>query len=74
MKSVNICPYPGTCEFDDFARIGEHFCSRVTCPYALSVRALLEERIRYLSALPELSQRETDEISRYRGMLEEAAC
>ena len=74
MKSVNICPYLGTCEFDDFARIGEHFCSRVTCPYALSVRALIEERIRYLSTLPELSQRETDEIRRYRRMLEKAAC
>lgn len=70
MKSVNICPYPGTCEFDDFARIGEHFCSRVTCPYALSVRALLEERIRYLSALPCVSQREMDVIRRYRGLLE----
>ena len=74
MKAVNICPYPGTCEFDDFSRIGEHFCARATCPYALSVRSLLEERIRYLSALPELSQRETDEIRRYRGMLEKAAC
>lgn len=73
MKPVNICPYPGTCEFDDFARIGEHFCARATCPYALSVRALLEERIRYLSALPELSQREIDDITRYRRMLEEAA-
>lgn len=70
MDNVNICPYPGTCEFDDFARIGEHFCARVTCPYALSVRALIEERIRYLSALPELSQRETDAITRYRGLLE----
>ena len=74
MKSVNVCPYPGTCEFDDFARIGEHFCSRVTCPYALSVRALLEERIRYLSALPCASQHEMDAITRYRRMLEEAAC
>ena len=74
MKAVNICPYPGTCEFDDFARIGEHFCARATCPYALSVRALLEERIRYLSALTELSQREMDAIKRYRGMLEKAAC
>lgn len=70
MKSVNICPYPGTCEFDDFARIGEHFCSRVTCPYALSVRALIEERIRYLSALPCVSHREIDAIRRYRGLLE----
>lgn len=70
MKSVNICPYPGTCEFDDFARIGEHFCARATCPYALSVRDLLEERIRYLSAIPCVSQREIDAIRRYRGLLE----
>ena len=70
MDNVNICPYPGTCEFDDFARIGEHFCSRVPCPYALSVRALLEERIRYLFALPCVSQREIDAIRRYRGLLE----
>ncbi|MBP3311998.1 MAG: hypothetical protein J6L72_07170 [Butyricicoccus sp.] len=74
MKSVNICPYPGTCEFDDFSRIGEHFCARATCPYALSVRALLEERIRYLSAIPCMSQREIRLIAYYRRMLEEAAC
>lgn len=70
MKAVNICPYPGTCEYDDFARIGTHFCARAACPYALSVRALLEARIRYLSSLPCVSQREIDDLTRYRGMVE----
>lgn len=48
MKSTIPCPYPGTCEFDDFRRSGNHFCMRVTCPYALTVRALLEGRKSYL--------------------------
>lgn len=51
MKSTILCPDPGTCEFDDFRRTGNHFCMRIKCPYSLSVRALLEGRVAYLKSL-----------------------
>ena len=46
MQTTIPCPYPGTCEFDDFRRSGNHLCLRVACPYALHLGALLREHAR----------------------------
>lgn len=51
METKNPCPYPGTCEFDDFRRSGNHLCMRVVCPYALHLGALIREHKRYAESL-----------------------
>lgn len=51
MKSTIPCPYPGTCEFDDYRRSGNHLCMRVSCPYSLSARALMSWREKYLDEI-----------------------
>lgn len=48
MKAFNTCPYPGSCEWDDFRRSGSHICMRVTCPYALAVHILMVWWEKYL--------------------------
>lgn len=70
MKSTNICPYPGECEFDDFKRTEHHFCSRVICPYAASVRGFLEDKVSFLASIENPTQREIDDLVRYRRLLE----
>lgn len=51
METANPCPYPGTCEFDDFRRSGNHLCMRVVCPYSLHLGALLRKHKRYAESL-----------------------
>ena len=51
METANPCPYPGTCEFDDFRRSGNHLCMRVVCPYSLHLGALLRAHKRYAESL-----------------------
>ena len=51
METTNTCPYPGTCEFDDFRRSGNHLCMRVVCPYSLHPDALLRAHERYVESL-----------------------
>lgn len=48
-----VCPYPGTCEYDDFKRLGGHYCARGKCPYELQIRKMLLAEIRRLEALEE---------------------
>ena len=51
METKNPCPYPGTCEFDDFRRSGNHLCMRVVCPYSLHPDVLLRAHERYVESL-----------------------
>lgn len=51
MKSTIPCPYPGTCEFDDYRRSGNHPCMHVSCPYSLCLCALVLEYKRYAESL-----------------------
>ena len=44
-----FCPYPTTCEWDDFHKAGRHLCLRVKCPYQLTAKAMLEQEIRFLA-------------------------
>lgn len=52
MKATIPCPFPGTCEFDDFRRSGNHLCLRVVCPYTLCPDALRRAQAEYLESLP----------------------
>lgn len=46
-----FCPYPTTCEWDDFHKAGRHLCLRVKCPYQLTAKAMLEQEIRFLAQI-----------------------
>ena len=46
-----FCPYPTTCEWDDFHKAGRHLCLRVRCPYQLTAKAMLEQEIRFLAQI-----------------------
>ena len=46
-----FCPYPTTCEWDDFHKVGRHLCLRVKCPYQLTAKAMLEQEIRFLAQI-----------------------
>ncbi len=65
-----LCPYPTTCEYDDYAHSGNHICMHVSCPYSLSVRRYIEGRVISLSSRESLTQRELDELVLYRRALE----
>ena len=49
---ADLCPYPVTCEYDDFRRTGVHFCARVKCPYRIHARKILAGQSKELASLP----------------------
>lgn len=61
-----FCPYPGSCEYDDYKRLGVHYCARVECPYELQAKKLLLVEIHRLEALEKLTLRELHWLQRLR--------
>ena len=46
-----FCPYPTTCELDDYHKAGIHLCLRVKCPYHFTAKAMLDHKIKSLEAI-----------------------
>lgn len=57
-----MCPYPTTCEFDDYRRTGEHVCARVSCPYHIHARRMIAQKIKRLEGLDERTLRQEDKL------------
>lgn len=45
-----LCPYPTTCEHDDYRRTGEHVCQLAHCPYRIHARRIVAGQIKQLAA------------------------
>lgn len=42
-----FCPYPTTCEYDDYWKTGVHYCAAGRCQYIMTAKVMLEwERAR----------------------------
>lgn len=62
-----LCPYPTTCEYDDYQRTGAHYCSRAKCPYRIHTRRILAGQIRRLASLRDRTEKQEECLSRLKG-------
>lgn len=66
-----FCPYPTTCEWDDFHKAGRHLCLRVKCPYQLTAKAVLEHEIGLLEQIRHRTERQEQVLERLYSQLRE---
>ena len=61
-----FCPYPTTCEYDDFRRTGTHYCGAGQCQYSLTAKAMLENEIQFLERVRGKTEGQKETIRRLR--------
>ena len=71
MVTPMYCPYPTTCEWDDYHKAGIHLCLRIKCPYHLTAKAMLEHKIRLLAQIKHRTERQEQVLERLREMYRE---
>lgn len=64
-----FCPYPTTCEWDDFHKAGRHLCLRVKCPYQLTAKVMLERERARLAREKHLTERQKQKLEEIREQL-----
>lgn len=61
-----FCPYPTTCEYDDFWKTGVHYCGAGKCRYSLTAKAMLENEIRFLERIAHPTPEQREALERLR--------
>lgn len=64
-----LCPYPGKCEYDDFRRVGVHYCAHARYMYPEEVKAQLKAKIKGLTDLKTLTPKQATQLKTYRKWL-----
>lgn len=55
-----FCPYPTTCEYDDYWKTGVHYCAAGRCQYIMTAKVMLERERARLSREKHLTESLTE--------------
>lgn len=66
-----FCPYPTTCEYDDYWKTGVHYCGAGKCQYGMTAKAMLENEIGKLEQVGHKTERQKQLLEKLREQLGE---
>lgn len=61
-----FCPYPTTCEYDDYWKTGVHYCAAGRCQYIMTAKSMLEREIRLLAGVKHQTPQQREALERLR--------
>lgn len=64
-----FCPYPTTCEYDDYWKTGVHYCAAGRCQYIMTAKAMLEWERARLSREKHPTERQKQKLEEIREQL-----
>lgn len=64
-----FCPYPTTCEYDDYWKTGVHYCGAGRCQYIMTAKAMLERERARLAREKHLTERQKQKLEDIREQL-----
>lgn len=64
-----FCPYPSTCEYDDYWKTGVHYCGAGRCQYIMTAKAMLERERARLAREKYLTERQKQKLEEIREQL-----
>lgn len=64
-----FCPYPTTCEYDDYWKTGVHYCGAGRCQYIMTAKAMLERERARLMKEKHLTERQKQTLEEIREQL-----
>ena len=64
-----FCPYPTTCEYDDYWKTGVHYCAAGRCQYIMTAKAMLERERARLMKEKHLTERQKQALEEIRVQL-----
>ena len=59
-----FCPYPTTCEYDDYWKTGVHYCAAGRCQYIMTAKVMLEREIEQLARIKHRTERQQQVLDR----------
>ena len=59
-----FCPYPTTCEYDDYWKTGVHYCAAGRCQYIMTAKVMLEWEIEQLARIKRRTERQQQVLER----------
>lgn len=66
-----FCPYPTTCEYDDYWKTGVHYCGAGKCQYGMTAKAMLENEIGKLEQVRHKTERQKQLLEKLREQVGE---
>lgn len=64
-----FCPYPTTCEYDDYWKTGVHYCGAGRCQYNMTAKVMLEHEIGLLEQIRHRTERQEQVLERLYSQL-----
>ena len=64
-----FCPYPTTCEYDDYWKTGVHYCAAGRCQYIMTAKVMLERERARLSREKHPTERQKQKLEEIREQL-----
>ena len=64
-----FCPYPTTCEYDDYWKTGVHYCAAGRCQYIMTAKVMLERERARLAREKYLTERQKQKLEEIREQL-----
>lgn len=64
-----FCPYPTTCEYDDYWKTGVHYCGAGRCQYIMTAKAMLERERARLAREKHPTERQKQKLEEIREQL-----